>query len=84
MVEYRKEKVCSQSKFPIGTTISARDYCKNNPKWTTGTVVKHEGTTIVGIETDEGLYWRRHTDQIRPGAPAVAEQSGGSAVPERQ
>ena len=41
-----------------------RDYRREKPKWTCGTVVKVLGPVSYRVQTPKGFLWKRHSDQM--------------------
>ena len=69
------QKKCDSVKkprqFTIGQKVFVRDYRRDKPKWTNGTVVKELGPVSYRIQTPEGFLWKRHSDQLRKGTTNV-------------
>lgn len=50
----------------VGESVLARDYSSRSEKWSPGTVTKVTGPVSYLVNTDNGIEWRRHRNQILP------------------
>ena len=42
----------------------AKNY-RNGPKWLPGVIVEQLGTLTLLVQLDNGMFWKRHVDQLR-------------------
>ena len=38
---------------------------RNGPKWLPGVIVEQLGTLTLLVQLDNGMFWKRHVDQLR-------------------
>ena len=69
----KSDSVKKPRQFTLGQTVLVRDYRRDKPKWTKGTIVKELGPVSYRIQTLEGFVWKRHCDQMRIGSTTNIE-----------
>ena len=77
------QRKCDSLKKPrqytMGQKVFVRDYRREKPKWTCGTVVKELGPVSYRVQTPEGFLWKRHSDQMRNGTTTTSEPAHGDS-----
>ena len=48
----------------IGENVMAKNY-RSGPKWLPGVIVEQLGTLTFLVQLDNGMFWKRHVDQLR-------------------
>ncbi|KAM4705090.1 tensin-3 [Rhinophrynus dorsalis] len=63
--------------FQTGDRVWARNY-HGSRKWVAGQILKVLGSRTYIVRTTQGLQWKRHVDQLRPGSSGAvsADDSG--------
>ena len=52
-----------ETKYTIGESVMAKNY-HNSPKWVPGVIVEQLGTLTFLVQIDNGMFWKRHVDQL--------------------
>lgn len=54
-----------EKQFHVNEKVLARDYRSVKKTWSKATVTEIKGVNTFIVKTNEGLRWKRHTDQLR-------------------
>ena len=71
MVHDRKAKL---REFTVGQEVMARNF-HDGDKWVPGMVIERKGPLSYTIQTESGMLWRRHIDQLRKLATSTANSA---------
>ena len=52
-----------ETRYVIGENVMAKNY-RSGPKWLPGVIVEQLGTLIFLVQLDNGMFWKRHVDQL--------------------
>ena len=72
------DNVKKPRQFTIGQKVFVRDYRRDKPKWTDGTIVRDLGPVSYRVQTSDGPIWKRHVDQMRKGTMNSCTNLGNS------
>lgn len=61
--------------FVVGDRVFARNL-RPGPEWVPSTILEVLGPVTYIVETDEGLRWKRHADQLKHWVPHSPETTG--------
>ena len=53
-----------ETRYLIGEKVMAKNY-RHGPKWLPGVIVEQLGTLTFLVQIDNGMFWKRHVDQLR-------------------
>ena len=53
-----------ESRYTIGENFMAKNF-RNGPKWLPGVIVEQLETLTFVVQLDNGMFWKRHADQLR-------------------
>ena len=71
MAHDRKAKL---REFTVGQEVMTRNY-RDGDKWVPGVVIERKGPLSYTIQTESGMLWRRHIDQLRELATSTANSA---------
>ena len=74
MAHDRKAKL---REFTVGQEVMARNY-RDGDKWVPGVVIERKGPLSYTIQTESGMLWRRHIDQLRKLSTSTANSAVSS------
>ena len=53
-----------ETRYMIGENVMAKNY-RSGPKWLPGVIVEQLGSLTFLVQLDNGMFWKRHVDQLR-------------------
>jgi len=53
-----------ETRYLIGQSVMAKNF-RNGPKWLPGVIVEQLGTLTFLVQLDNGMFWKRHVEQLR-------------------
>ena len=79
MQKAQHDTKAKETRYMIGENVMAKNY-RNGPKWVPGVIVEQLGTLTFLVQLDNGMFWKRHVDQLR----GRDQSSNNNAQPEAE
>ena len=64
MQKANHDKKAKETQYLIGQNVMAKNF-RNGPKWLPGVIVEQLGILTFLVQLDNGMFWKRHVDQLR-------------------
>ena len=58
------DRKAKETQYVIGQNVMVKNF-RNGPQWLPGVLVEQLGTLTFLVQLDNGMFWRRHVDQLR-------------------
>ena len=63
MQKANHDKKAKETKYLIGQNVMVKNF-RNGPQWLPGVIVEQLGTLTFLVQLDNGMFWKRHVDQL--------------------